>query len=77
MSSKRMRTCQMSVCASAGLDAHRSGLAYLGLRVYINLPLDTEMLFHNSHIPESTQNLMRLRACPAAASSEFSKMDIC
>jgi len=62
----------MSVCASAGL-MHHLGLVCFGLKVYINLPLDTEMLFHNPHIPESLSKMERGSACPAAASSEFLK----
>ena len=63
----------MLVCASGELDAHRLGLAYLGLRVYINLPLDTEMLFCSTHFSESLSKVERGSACPAAASSEFLK----
>ena len=51
--SKYHQSSRMSVCAAAGLDAHHLGLAYLGFRVYINAPLDSELLFYIPHFPES------------------------
>ena len=51
--------------SSGGLDAHHLGLVCLGLKVYINLPLDTEMLLHNPHIPHSIskQDEVQLMSC--------------
>ena len=74
MSSKRMRTCLMSVCASVGLDAHRLGLVRLSLRIYKHALLDSGILFYIPHFTESESKQSLPASCPAAVCSAFSKM---
>ena len=72
--SKISRDCYMSVCASAGLDAHRLGLVCLSLRIYTHVLLDSGILFYIPHFPESESKQSLPASCPAAVCSAFSKM---
>jgi len=74
MSPKPTTSFSMSVCASAGLDAHRLGIVCLSLRIHKHALLDSGILFYIPHFPESESKQSLPASRPAVVCSAFSKM---